>query len=376
MTESIHNQAAADSATSGGAVSELTPPVITTARASVCVAAPIASADHELSAPKARIYSHNLERLKILAMFDIVLLHVGSDAPRLFDLGLPVFLLASLVLPLIGRRPPDLKQFVSRRAQRILLPFAFWSLMYGLLHVYWATRRGSWEVIESWSVSSLVTQGTAYHLWYLPFIFVAGLLSVSIFAVLRKLQGAGAAGVCVAVAMAAALAFSYGTDWLPHHWPSALLAIPLAMAIAMILPHRRAAQAALALAVAAGLGLMSVEAPVLSRYAFAVALVVLVMQFPGRSDPITRTVHKHIYGIYLLHPLVIYGLYSLEAGRHLAAHHVVMGLAVFVVSLIVSRLLQATPLLRANRIFIGKRGLSKRSRPGWRQSGGPTHRPC
>jgi fucose 4-O-acetylase-like acetyltransferase len=62
--------------------------------------------------------------------------------------------------------------FVRKRAERLLIPWLFWSGVYAICLVY-RSHRIEQSLGEMFGWHTLVS-GTYDHLWFLPFIFVAG----------------------------------------------------------------------------------------------------------------------------------------------------------------------------------------------------------
>lgn len=63
----------------------------------------------------------------------------------------------------------------ATRAKRLLLPFLIWSVIFALLSTAFAVKRNT-PLFGWWEWHMLLT-GTWMHLWYLPFAFLAAILS-------------------------------------------------------------------------------------------------------------------------------------------------------------------------------------------------------
>jgi hypothetical protein len=66
---------------------------------------------------------------------------------------------------------PDL----ATRAKRLLVPYVIWSLVFAALNTAFAIKRQNPPF--DWWEWHMILSGTWMHLWYLPFAFLAGLLS-------------------------------------------------------------------------------------------------------------------------------------------------------------------------------------------------------
>lgn len=127
--------------------------------------------------------NYNLEILRIISAFGIVLLH-GADGELVKDIGfscLIIFMLISSYL-LIPQKKYSL--FISKRAARLLIPWLFWFFVYGLLHI----MNGTSFLPVTGDIFSAVLNGTRMHLWYLPFIFITSIIIVFYYNIVEPLS--------------------------------------------------------------------------------------------------------------------------------------------------------------------------------------------
>ena len=133
-----------------------------------------------------------LDPMRVVAAYAVIWIHTPQSeelrasvafgrAAVPFFLGTSVLLLLrSLANQLSTRSPDDVHSnvrfapFVRGRCQRLLLPFAAWSAIYLAL-----------KVVKKWLAphqpndfpgSEALIVGTAYHLWFLPYLFAVSLL--------------------------------------------------------------------------------------------------------------------------------------------------------------------------------------------------------
>ena len=125
----------------------------------------------------------SLDYARLIAAFGIVLFHSGAPGGAFGYVGLPFFLMLLLVLAWPAAQRTEFDVYVRGRAQRLLIPFVIWSLVYGALKLAEVLMTGK-PPGQEFSASMLLT-GPAIHLWFLPFAFVA---SVAVYP-LAWLQG-------------------------------------------------------------------------------------------------------------------------------------------------------------------------------------------
>ncbi len=122
------------------------------------------------SACEPRGRRQDIELLRIASAFGIVLFHSGSDATGIGYSGLVVFLVLSTCFSAAGpARDPSFGRILSRRSLRLLVPWAFWMVAYGVRNHF--VGRNILETDRGWPNGILA--GTQIHLWFLPYLFLA-----------------------------------------------------------------------------------------------------------------------------------------------------------------------------------------------------------
>ncbi|MDB6171070.1 MAG: putative acyltransferase [Chthoniobacteraceae bacterium] len=108
----------------------------------------------------------DIEALRIASAFAIVWYHSGISGHEVSYGGLIVFLILSVYLAGHSARPINLRIF--QRAQRLLIPWVIWFVVYGVFNVI------KHKPIISLGNGALagVLAGSSIHLWYMPYIFV------------------------------------------------------------------------------------------------------------------------------------------------------------------------------------------------------------
>ena len=240
-----------------------------------------------------------IEGLRVLAAFAIVAFHAQGEGYRWFYSGLVVFLFLSAMFAMAPasreRRPREL-------ALRLLVPFAFWSVVYGALNL--ALGR---PLFVQDHPASILLAGTSFHLWFLPFIA----LVLAVLGVLRKIGRP--ALVCVALAFAGGTLLASAPLWFEHIWqfaipfPQWLRALPavlLGAATGLLVQSGSARQAAL-LAMIAGVAL-SLLAPLdgfTLPYALGLGVTALAVAAPrivSRGFNL-QPLSDNMLGVYCVH---------------------------------------------------------------------------
>jgi hypothetical protein len=103
---------------------------------------------------------------RFLAALGIVWFQSQAPGSRIAYIALPFFLV-------LLSRPSSAT--VVERAQRLLVPFVTWSLIFAILRTAMAVKHNG-DPFGWWNWTMLVS-GTWLHLWVLPFAFVAALLA-------------------------------------------------------------------------------------------------------------------------------------------------------------------------------------------------------
>jgi len=281
-----------------------------------------------------------LDALRIVAMMDIVSIHV-TEQYLLRGAGLPVFIIVAIALGVRkpGLTPPgQLPDAAHRRAWRVLWPWLVWSAFFAADRAFWTwldPRKTPSDYFYPWMLAG----GTAMHLWFLPFIFVAELAVLGLLWPLRKLP----AGVVVGGALALALggihltgavydanAPIYDAMWqvetydaraatwgwvIRKSWLFGVASVCIGVAVGRVLsldtstrPRRWLLVAAAALLVLYPLWLYA-DNPLVHGHAiwqwwrqcFALFLVALAVQFTGRTPAWLMRIALLTMGIYILH---------------------------------------------------------------------------
>lgn len=256
----------------------------------------------------------NVERLRVLAMLEIVRYHDHDDRlPWVGGLGLPTFLLLTAIFNCTLTERRGVVRFLADKRERLFLPWIFWSLVYAGVLLISAHRHGqdlgsvlSWEMILA---------GTNSHLWFVPFaMFSAGIVAGAQLATRRLLDRWVAFS---ATLLGAIVLVGFGlmpevdrTPPIPQ-WMLALPSTFFGFALGRFTLANGGIPAArdmlpLAIVCAAGALVFGLLAPnmLIWRYCVSLLLVFVVFLVPGKPDPISRFLSPLLFGIYLMHHLI------------------------------------------------------------------------
>jgi surface polysaccharide O-acyltransferase-like enzyme len=291
--------------------------------------------------PREHFAGVDLLRLGSVCM--IVWFHLGGPGKSIAYVGLPALLLITTALPVVHENQEPLRSLLARRARRLLEPWVFWSIVYGLVMLISAGRRN--RTGEGFHLSMLLG-GTSVHLWYLPYAVLASTLAIVTFRYARGRETWAFMLACLAFAVAA-IRFAELPVPLPFpfaQWWFALPSIPAGLAIGAAVRcsgqrTRRLLTTALAFA-AAG---VAIGTPDSMTYAGGYVLTCLAFLWNPTPGRWVQGATALSLGIYILHPLI----FSLVVWRVTRSGSPVTAFVLtLALSALLASLLRMTPLRR------------------------------
>ena len=285
-----------------------------------------------------------IEWLKLLASLGIVAFHLAGPLPQIGYGGLPVFTMITAAMAARSARATDWTTFRQRRLRRLLLPWLWWSACYAVARclIAWLGNEPLW----AWPHLSMLVIGTYPHLWYLPF---AALLTLLIGRWLGHRGGTWTWAALGAVAFPLCNRLMF-VD-LPMPLPQWLFVTPAALfglALASI-PNdaggrpRLLALCTLVLALCAVLW-AAVPSQLSLPYAVATVAIGLAWSLPMPLGPRWQVLTSTSFGIYVLHMGVFMLLALAVVHNGLQPSQLQVLAATFGISLLLTLLLQRTPL--------------------------------
>ena len=302
-------------------------------------AAPVEQAD--AAAPR-RPRNANMDRLRLLALSEIVIYH-ATDKHVLAGVGLPIFLLFTVALNARPHRVETDRHYLLRKARAFLVPWAAWSVIYAASQTVAPLARG--EYAFKWFEPGMLLLGTQRHLWYLIFALIASVTAHYVYRATARIGDsvvilAGAAIGCGVMIPGHML---NATDTWLGDWMVAIPAIPIGIALGRCVqtldPGLRLRRTAMLVSLVVT-GMIILHAADLGfgadRFAMAIIPAGLVIAWPGRPDPLTSWLTGLRLGVYLVHMFVI-GL--MHFSGHLEANLVLRSAVVIVGSIAAAWLL-------------------------------------
>jgi len=251
------------------------------------------------------------DRLRIVAFLDIAGFHLHLQHP-FWGIGLPIFLLMAVFLASRRSPPQDTARFVRARTDQLLVPWAFWSAVFGVYMVLRAWRHDvGLDRVFDWQ---MLLGGTMIHMWFLSFIAVAG---VGAHLIDRATQRVPLA-VFALLAIAATLGLLWfvplsGAEFPFGQWAFALPAVPLALGAGRVF-GRAAVPETARLRILGYLGAFAVLALPLSltmdaqssldatrRYVLALAAIVGCLYLPVVAEGMSTRIERLLLAMYILH---------------------------------------------------------------------------
>jgi peptidoglycan/LPS O-acetylase OafA/YrhL len=296
----------------------------------------------------------NMARIRILAAFGIVWFHTEHATGRgIGYAGLPIFLMVSCSLIAAHSYSYSIKEFVSRRSKRLLVPWVFWSLVYAVFKSANALRQHE-ELFDKFNLSMLIT-GTSIHLWYLPYAFLAAVLAYVLTYITRKISpimtvltlACVAAGIVLgsSVIMSRILLPTPGMQWL-----FALGALPAGFAFGHVYHVKNSALRSVLFSAVTLVMLISLvalwiigDSTLTVPYSLATVMVFVAHIWHGRFDGASMLLDSYTYGIYLVHILVSY---SINVVHNLNSMPLVDIVLTFILSIAVVYVIKQTFLKR------------------------------
>jgi fucose 4-O-acetylase-like acetyltransferase len=266
--------------------------------------------------PANRVRWANIERLRILAMLDIIGFHAATHRTLLLGgLGLSTFLMLTNLFNCTVSNKRGFCQFAKDKLNRLLYPWLFWCVVYAADKALTAARKG--VSIRDVFDPYMVFYGTNVHLWFVPFALCSALIVGFLQArtahlphgiVILVAASIGALTLLASAHLLDRYEFFTPFDQYIYALPSTFIGFALGRTLLIDVPQQRRN---VRLLFCAGAVVVAVSAMILPielfpvRYAISAILITGALAWPGKSDWLTTTMTPILLGVYLIHPLVI-----------------------------------------------------------------------
>lgn len=253
-----------------------------------------------------------IDFLRIFSAFAIVWYHLNAYGSDFFYCGIICFL--EIAAYFIYVKLPS-NNFILKRVDRLLLPWLFWSVIYGFLNVF----KGDHFWGKSRTVIDFVFTGTYIHLWYLPFLFVCSIALIPFIPVLKKHSKSISFQICFIISSALLLFISFqlrasfpiAEPW--AEWVHAIPAIFIGIAISQINNAEFKSIKKLLLSSCLLLAVATISIYIISNKQYSLGIPYLVgtvltltcFNIKIKSILFVRRLSDLTMGVYLIHLLVL-----------------------------------------------------------------------
>jgi hypothetical protein len=247
--------------------------------------------------PAVRVRDQSIELLRIAAAFGIVLFHAGASGAAVGYAGIVIFILLSVAAEVGPNR--DRRRSPVSLAAFFLIPWAVWWLVYGAINLV----RGR-ALLPPGPTINAVLDGTAPHLWYLPFM-CGVLLCVSAGKTLVSrpvlLVGSGlvAMGLFASAGSWLPWAMRMGAPW--AQYSQALTAVFAGLCLGAAVQPRIKIGVAAILVIGVATTALPTDVAVGVLVGLVATTTLLVRPLPVRWN--VEEISRCTYGVYLMHPL-------------------------------------------------------------------------
>ena len=243
----------------------------------------------------------DIEVLRIISAFAIVCYH---SRIHFCLFGLIIFLIVSAMFSGDGQ---GLQSSVNKRFMRIMYPWIFWSLTYGVRRI---TDGGQFYDLSNGVIAGILSS-PSIHLWYLPYMFVILVVTDQIKLYVSTTKFSIACGVLSAATLLLSKfwrdpSLTYGYPWAQyiHGASAAFFGLFLASFKKLDL---RISMALIALNMAAAIHLLSTKWGG-QEYVIAYAIMILTVVAGGKQmiskKSLLYKISQCSFGIYLVHVLM------------------------------------------------------------------------
>lgn len=330
-----------------------------------------------------------LDNSRTIAVFAVVFLHVAAGVVlgnevgseywwigNLYDSAVrwcvPVFVMISGALLLDPNKEEPITTFYKKRISRILMPIIAWSLAY-LTWVALKTLLSGREITVADLATRLLSGKPYYHMWFL-YMILGLYLFVPFFRMVTRLASKKEILLLTGIAFLISatnyahdemhstepgLFISWFLSYIPYFFAGYLVRIDdnaypkallwLAFFASVALTSYGCYMAAEKAGLAAGLYFYGYLSITVIPMSISAIYLLKATSAPPQKENLAKKLSALTLGVYLVHPMVLEIMQQLGFGVetfHVAISIPIVSSAVFLVSLIITEIIERTPYLR------------------------------
>ncbi len=253
----------------------------------------------------------NIERLRIIAAFGIVWFHTeGAYGRTIGYAGLPIFIMMFCMLITV-KKSETYRDFVAKKAKRLLLPWIFWCLIYLVVGV--AKAYVNKKSISDTFPENVFLTGTSIHLWYLPFSFFIALAINRIQRINIKLSSNSSALLTAILGTFTVVLASFMLRNIEilvpiAQWIFGLPACIIGFGIGTLLRDNNKKGIIFVVSIVTIVCLVMQLYQIIDLavpYCIGTILLVVAIFLQGKIDKFTQYFAPLTFGIYLIHPIIL-----------------------------------------------------------------------
>jgi len=265
-------------------------------------------------------YLNSIEWLRFFAAFGIVWFHAENASWKIVGYaGLPIFVIVFCALIVIHFQQSRFLDYAKKRSVRLLIPWIFWSIVFAAMKVGRCFLGGTHSLgTPTWN-EFLV--GGNIHLWFLPFAFMLSLVLYWMCKLAlssnKTVNVIAASSFLVIISLYTSGSFSKYIALSPPfaQWSFAVSCLPLGFCLGYIYRTMIDISKYLAygilytMVVAVCLHIHYLwDNTLLIPYGLGLLLTILALIIPLPYENSGRFLGSLTYGIYLIHPLVMFAV--------------------------------------------------------------------
>ncbi len=288
-----------------------------------------------------------IEYLRIFAAFGIIVFHCNGS---IFSLsGLICFVIISSAFVRPYKDLNDLKQFIKKKAARLLLPWAFWYGVYLVLKI--AIGRHVLTLLAGQTYAAALFTGPHLPLWYLPFTFLTTTISCVVLNASMQLKTEWKVVIYTLASVSLLLFSAFLRNRMIlfppiEQWVHAMAAVPIGLIFAAQHDDKKQFLLnafSLPLLVLTGCCIAYFNKVIAISYIPAILVTFLAFQIHTRRLANPALLSSACLGAYLTHGIILFLLNKIQ---YLASSVILLPLSVIILSFATAIILLRIPIIK------------------------------